>query len=53
MVTVHEKDVPATIKCVSADTVVGLQWSKSSKQLAEIKHRRGPSTPRHKRCVAR
>jgi hypothetical protein len=35
------------------DPVVGPRWSKSSEQHGQTKHRRGPSTPRHKRCVTR
>jgi hypothetical protein len=35
------------------DPVVGLRWSKSFEQRGLDKHRRGPSTPRHKRCVTR
>jgi hypothetical protein len=37
----------------SADPVAGLRWSKSSEQYGKDKHRRGPSTPRHKCRVKR
>jgi putative endonuclease len=48
MITVHDKDVPVTIKCVpKEDPVLGLRWSKRSEQHGEDKHPRGPSTPRH------
>jgi hypothetical protein len=33
--------------------VLGLGWPKSSEQHGSIKRLRGPSTPRHERCVTR
>jgi hypothetical protein len=50
----ERKEVPLTFKCVSQqNSVVGCRWLKSSQQHGSIKRPRGPSTPRHKGCVAR
>jgi hypothetical protein len=38
---------------IATDPVVGFRWSKRSEQHGQNKHRRGPSTPRHKGCVSR
>ena len=32
---------------------IAARWLKSSEPQGEIERRRGPSTPRHKRCVTR
>ena len=38
---------------IAADPAIGLRWSKSSEQHVQTKPHRGPSTPRHKRCIRR
>jgi hypothetical protein len=41
-ITVHEKDISVTIKCVpQKDPVLGLRWSKSSEQHRQDRHPRG------------
>ena len=45
------KDVSVTMKSVSQQILLSASVSKSSQQYGQNKHRRGPSTPRHKRCV--
>jgi hypothetical protein len=47
------KDVSVTMKSVSQQILLSASVSKSFEQHGQRKHRRGPSTPRQKRCVIR